>query len=169
MKSRAWKSDAKVLESRCLLKSSERERWAPLEMNSRSITLVKDGYCFSETPWKMRFRKKRVYCSYRYSSAWREVKADSLGRNLEARTEAEAVELCCLMVFLLLTGPICFLTLSRTTCTEVIPPTVSRALPQQHKLKNCPTGLSTETSGRGIFSVEDVSPPSIALAYVKLI
>lgn len=65
------------------------------------------------------------------SPLWRETRAGTPGTNLEAGTKAETVEEYCLVIGLLqLTRWTCFLTQSRTTCPEVVPPTFNQGQPQ---------------------------------------
>lgn len=61
-----------------------------------------------------------------YSLSWKGLREGTQGRNLEARSKADAMEICCLLVY-----PGHFFIQPRIASLGIAPPTVG-ALPNQH-------------------------------------
>jgi hypothetical protein len=95
------------------------------------------------------FGEERVAFSLQllgHSASPREVKAGTKGRNLETRTEAEAME-----EYYLLVCSICLPIHYRTICPKVVPFTVGWALSHQSSMKKIPHRLAYRQFDGAIF------------------
>ena len=84
-----------------------------------------------------------------HSLSWKDFRTGTHeDRNLEAGTEAETTQECCLLAY-----SAYFPVAARTTCAGLISPRANWTLPDQSSIK-CTIGFLVGSSNGGIFSVE---------------